>query len=147
MMRLNPPRIYQGFITLMIVIYLLMPATRVIPFPVNLLGIVVFFAGAWLAIAARRQFVKNETPVPFSDTTNLLHTNGIYRFTRNPMYLGITVGLLGVALIFSSYLNFLFPLLFLVWMDRLYIPREEQALQNQFGDQYAEFRKRVRRWI
>ena len=147
MIRVNPPRIYQGSITLMIIIYLLMPGTRVIPFPVNLLGIAVFVAGAWLAIAARRQFVKNQTPVPFSDHTNLLHTDGIYRFTRNPMYLGIAVGLLGVALIFSSYLNFTFPLLFLIWMDRLYIPHEEKALLSQFGDQYVKFKKRVRRWI
>jgi protein-S-isoprenylcysteine O-methyltransferase Ste14 len=147
MIRLSPPRIYQGFILLMVVIYLLMPATRVILFPVNLLGIPVFVVGAWLAVAARKQFVAHQTPVPFSDNTNFLHTDGLYRFTRNPMYLGITIGLLGVALIFSSYLNFIFPLLFMIWMDRFYIAREEQVLLSQFGEQYTEFRKRVRRWI
>jgi len=147
MIRLNPPRIYQGFIALMIVLYLLMPATRILPFPINLLGIPVFIAGAWLAMVARRQFVANQTPVPFSDSTNILHTGGMYRFTRNPMYLGITIGLLGVALLFSSYLNFIFPLLFLIWMDRAFVAREEQALLQQFGEQYLEFKKNVRRWI
>ena len=147
MTRLSPPRIYQGFIILMITIYVFMPTTRVLPFPVNMLGIPVFVAGAWLAVAARRQFVANKTPVPFSSTTNFLHTGGVYRFSRNPMYLGIAIGLLGLALIFSSFLNFVIPLLFLILMDRFYVAREEQVLLSQFGEQYDSFRKSVRRWI
>ena len=147
MNRLSPPRIYQGFMVLMVVVYLLLPATRVLSFPVNLLGIPVFVGGAWLAMAARRQFTANQTSVPFSDTTNFLHTGGAFRFTRNPMYLGITIGLLGVAIVFSSYFNFVLPLLFVIVIDRFYVPREEQALLKQFGDQYLEFKKNVRRWI
>lgn len=147
MVHLNPPRIYQGFIIVMIAIYLLLPATRTILFPLNLLGVPVFVAGAWLAMAAKKQFVANRSPVPFSNTTNFLHTDGLYRTSRNPMYLGIAIGLLGVAVVFSSYLNFIFPLLFVFWMDRAFITREEQVLLSQFGEQYLEFKKRVRRWI
>ena len=63
------------------------------------------------------------------------------------MYLGITIGLLGVAIVFSSYFNFVFPLLFVIVMDRFYVAREEQALLNQFGQEYLDFMKNVRRWI
>ena len=136
-----------GFIVLMVAIYLLLPATRVLSFPVNLAGIPVFIAGAWLAISARRQFVARQTPVPFSTTTNMLHKNGPYRYSRNPMYLGIAIGLLGVALLCDSYINFLFPLLFVVVIDRFFVTREEQALLHQFGDEYREYQGSVRRWL
>ena len=52
-----------------------------------------------------------------------------------------------VDIVFSSYFNFVFPLLFVIVMDRYYVPREEQALLNQFGQEYLEFMKKVRRWI
>ena len=113
----------------------------------NLIGIPVFASGAWLAVAARRRFVAKQTPVPFSDRTNHLHTGGAFRYTRNPMYLGITIGLSGFALVFSSFFNFLFPLLFLLLMDRFFVPREETALSTQFGNEYLEFKKKVRRWL
>jgi protein-S-isoprenylcysteine O-methyltransferase Ste14 len=147
MTRWSPPRIYQSFIVLIIAIYLLLPATRVVSFPGNLAGIPVFAAGAWLAISARRQFVARQTPVPLSTTTNTLHQDGAYRFSRNPMYLGIAIGLLGAALLLASFINFLFPLLFMVVIDRFYITREEQALLEQFGDNYQKYRNRVRRWL
>jgi protein-S-isoprenylcysteine O-methyltransferase Ste14 len=147
MVRLSPPRIYQGFIVLMVAIYLLSPATRILSFPVNLAGIPVFIAGAWLAISARRQFVARQTPVPFSATTNMLHKHGAYRYSRNPMYLGIAIGLLGIALLCASYINFLFPPLFVLVIDRFYVIKEEQALLRQFGDDYQEYRNNVRRWL
>ena len=147
MIHLNPPRIYQGFIVVMIAIYLLLPATRILAFPANLLGLPVFATGAWLAIAAKRQFKADQTPVAYCERTNLLHTDRLFRYSRNPMYLGITIGLFGVAILFSSLINFFIPLLFLYVMDRHFIAREEQALLLQFGEEYLEYKRKVRRWL
>lgn len=76
-----------------------------------------------------------------------LHTEGWYRYTRNPMYLGVSIGLLGFAVLFSSFVNLLFPALFVVLVDRCFIREEEKLLIRSFGAEYQHYCGRVRRWI
>lgn len=84
--------------------------------------------------------------VPFSKATTLV-TTGLYRFTRNPMYLGMVLMLLGAALVFGS-LAALLPLpLFVIIIQRRFILGEERFLETTFGDEYRAYRQRVRRWI
>ena len=145
--RLNPPVIYQSFIILMIAIYFALPATRVIPFPANLAGIVVFLLGAYMASSAKKQFQNKNIPIRPQDTPTALDTDGAFRYTRNPMYLGIAIGLIGLAVLLRSYINFAFPVIFLVVMDVVFVRREEEMLENQLGDEYLAYKARVRRWI
>lgn len=145
--KINPPVIYQSFIILMIAIFFFFPETRVIRFPYNLAGAAIFLIGAYMAMSEKKSFQKANTPMPPLSKPNLLHTTGAFRYTRNPMYLGITIGLLGLAFLMSSFVNFVFPFLFLIIMDIVYIRREEKILEEQFGDQYLDYKSRVRRWI
>jgi protein-S-isoprenylcysteine O-methyltransferase Ste14 len=76
-----------------------------------------------------------------------IHTGGPFRFTRNPMYLGIFIGLLGIALLLGSLITFVFPILFFLIMDRAFIPFEEQMLQEALPQEFAQYREKDRRWL
>lgn len=85
--------------------------------------------------------------IPGSDVTTFVRT-GPFRFTRNPMYLGMTIALLGVAVIFGSATGFVMPTLFVLIIDRRFICREERMLQDRFGDDaWCEYAKTTRRWL
>jgi protein-S-isoprenylcysteine O-methyltransferase Ste14 len=116
--------------------------------PVSLtIGVVGIVAWAALDGYASLRFVRAGTPViPFKPTTALV-VDGPYRFSRNPIYLGMAA--LYVALTFL--LGIMWALLFLpfvlVAVDRLIIAREEPYLERKFGQDYVEYTKRVRRWV
>jgi len=76
-----------------------------------------------------------------------LITSGVFRFTRNPMYLGLCLVLVAWALFLSSALAFLGPVIFVVYIGRFQIVPEETALARIFTDAYADYRAKVRRWI
>ena len=94
-------------------------------------------------IAFRR---ARTSPIPVKPTTAIVET-GPYRFTRNPMYVGLTLLYLGLTLWVGS----LWPLLLLpvalFALQRFVIAREERYLEAKFGDQYLRYKARVRRWI
>ena len=84
--------------------------------------------------------------VPFSKATTLV-TGGLYRITRNPMYLGMTFMLAGAGLILGS-LGALLPVpLFMAILQKRFIEGEERFLQDAFGGEYLAYRRRVRRWL
>lgn len=116
------------------------PMLQQLATPLVLAGLLVI---GWPALA----FVQKKTGlVPFSKATSLV-TGGLYRFTRNPMYLGMLMILLGAALKFGS-IGALLPVPFfpLVMQQRFIIP-EERFLLETFGDEYRAYRQQVRRWL
>ena len=92
-------------------------------------------------------FRRAQTPViPFERSTTLV-TYSVYRFTRNPMYLGLTLVLAGVAVLLGSIGAFL-PLPLFVWIIEYgYIRAEERFLAEIFGEEYARYMHTVRRWL
>ena len=81
------------------------------------------------------------------EAASSLVTSGVYRFTRNPMYLGLCLLLVAWALFLSSPLASLGPLLFILYMNRFQIAPEETALSAIFGEEFANYKAKVRRWI
>lgn len=79
--------------------------------------------------------------------TSALVTGGVYRVTRNPMYVGMALLLLAWAAYLSSLLPLLGPVLLVLYLTRFQIRPEERALQAIFGAQYAAYAARVRRWL
>lgn len=103
----------------------------------------------WLALdgAAMLRFQKAKTSiVPVRPTTALV-TSGPYRFTRNPMYLGMAVLYVALALAFGVIWALAFLPAVLLVVDRLVIAREERELEGLFGDPYRDYRRNVRRWL
>jgi protein-S-isoprenylcysteine O-methyltransferase Ste14 len=102
---------------------------------------------AILAGAALFQFVRARTTVIPNRPARALVTHGIYRFTRNPMYLSVTLLYAGLMLLVNSWWPvFLLPIIVVI-IDRAVIGREERYLAAAFPEAYAEYRRRVRRWL
>jgi protein-S-isoprenylcysteine O-methyltransferase Ste14 len=76
-----------------------------------------------------------------------LVTGSIYRLTRNPMYLGFALVLFGWALHLAHPVALLGVPACVLWIDRMQIPREERALATLFGEEFARYCARVRRWL
>jgi protein-S-isoprenylcysteine O-methyltransferase Ste14 len=110
-------------------------------------GWFVAICGISLLVIAAGLFRKEGTTVnPTREPTKLV-TDGIYRMTRNPMYLGMLMILSGFALILESPIGLVFPVIFFFLMDRLVIPREEKVVEGVFGETYRVYKSSTRRWI
>ena len=99
--------------------------------------------GLWGIACFRR---ARTSPIPFAEPSAVV-TDGPYRFTRNPMYLGLVLLLLGWAMLLGSTLPFLLVPLFLLVIDRRFVRREEPFLAERLGPAYDAYRQRVRRWL
>jgi protein-S-isoprenylcysteine O-methyltransferase Ste14 len=115
--------------------------------PVNRLGLLPLAGGLALVSSGVRSFRRRGTPlVPLRPSTTLV-TTGVYRFTRNPMYLGLALIQLGCAWLLGS-LGAFVPLPLLVWiLQSGYIDAEERFLEQLFGAEYQRYKSDVRRWI
>ncbi len=110
-------------------------------------GAVLILLGAALTGSAAGLFNKADTGiVPFSEATALV-TSGAFRFSRNPMYLGLTLALLGAALVAGSAGSLLAAPVFMLIIESRFIRDEERMLREVFGEEYEDYRRRVRRWL
>tara|TARA_Y100000814_G_scaffold28769_2_gene18715 strand:+ start:527 stop:973 length:447 start_codon:yes stop_codon:yes gene_type:complete len=113
------------------------------------LGIFVSTIGFLLLIVSIKSFIDNKTtinPLNLKKSTYLV-TSGVFRFSRNPMYLGMLLFLLGTAIILNIIGGLIISILFIFYMNFFQIIPEEKALENLFGKNYRNYRKTVRRWI
>ena len=106
-------------------------------------------AAAVAGLAALRSFRRARTTVnplsPQGCTT--LVTSGVFRYSRNPMYLALLLALLGWGLYLANPLAVLLALAFIPWMNRFQILPEERVLLRVFGQAFVDYRRRVRRWL
>lgn len=112
-----------------------------------LAGVVLLAVGFWLDFSSVRLFFREGTnPMPTQPALKVV-TTGPYRFTRNPMYLGMVAILLGLSLVFSlEWGVILTPIVWIV-MDRVIVMREEAYLNRKFGAEYQALLMRTRRWL
>jgi protein-S-isoprenylcysteine O-methyltransferase Ste14 len=112
------------------------------------LAILLTVAGIFLAAWGRSTFAAAGTEIiPTSPSNKILVTKGPFRFTRNPMYSGLVLASLGVALYPGTLPFFAVPVLLFLICNFVFIPFEEAKMQRQFSDQYTDYLRRVRRWI
>ena len=110
-------------------------------------GIALIVVGLATGVAAARRFRRHGTPLkPFTKSTALV-TDGPFRISRNPMYLGLAAILTGVALVLESLTPFLVIPVFVAIITFGFIVPEEAMLKARFGDAYGDFQRRVRRWL
>ena len=143
----RPPRIAALLALFTVVIYYASPANTVLYIPYKFIGSTTVICGLTIMIWAWLQFKKSETNVcPTAETTSLI-TGGAYRICRNPMYLGILLILTGIAFFIGVMQALFAPTAFLLIMDKVFIPYEEDKLVKGFGEKYTEYVKSTRRWI
>jgi protein-S-isoprenylcysteine O-methyltransferase Ste14 len=142
------PPIYMLFALLaMVGLHYAMPLGRVVAPPASYLGFVLLLGGITITATAARMFDRFRTPIrPFERSTALV-TGGLYRYTRNPMYLGLTLILIGTWLLLGT-LSPMLPIAIFIWIiQEGFIRGEERFLDEIFGEEYRGYKNRVRRWI
>jgi protein-S-isoprenylcysteine O-methyltransferase Ste14 len=146
-LRILPPVWFVLAVIAMIVLARFVPLVQWHLAPLKWAGIALIAIGLATAVTAAGHFRRAGTPVkPFSRSTALV-TAGPYRYTRNPMYLGLAVILVGVALALESLTPFFVIPVFVVVITVGFIVPEEAMLKERFGDAYDDFQRRVRRWL
>jgi protein-S-isoprenylcysteine O-methyltransferase Ste14 len=126
-----------------------LPLAHWIDRPWNRIGVVPVVLGVAVSAAAMMRFRHAHTtinPVDLSKSSRLV-TGGIFRVSRNPMYLGLSLLLIGCALGLGSASPWCIPPLFVVLITRVQIIPEEQALGGLFGEPYAAYCQRTARWL
>lgn len=145
--RILPPVWFLAAIVAMVALDVVLPVVRWHEAPVRFAGIVLIVAGLLLAIAGASRFRRHATPIkPFAVSTALV-TDGPYRYTRNPMYAGLSIILLGIGLVLEAATPLLVVPTFVWLITTRFIVPEERMLDERFGAAYADFRARVRRWL
>ena len=123
------------------------PVLRFTSLAGQLAGGLIILVGLVLLVMANGLFVRAGTNViPFREVSSLV-TSGVYRYTRNPMYLGMALVLLGCAVTVGAASALVVPVLFMVIIELRFIRPEEHMLQGLFPQEYPAYCTRVRRWI
>ena len=119
-----------------------------IPFQ-SLISIFILSIGILILLNPVLKFKKSKTtinPIKFKKVNKLV-TSGIYKYTRNPMYLGLLMIVISSSIFYLNIYSILTPLFFYLWINRFQIKREEVFLIEKFGEDYLSYKKKTRRWI
>jgi protein-S-isoprenylcysteine O-methyltransferase Ste14 len=144
--RVNPPHYFALAIAMMIAMVWL-PGAEIFAPPWHYTGAVALVCGVAIAMAASRQFAVVGTNIVPLTRSSALVTNGAFAFTRNPMYLGMVLALLGIALLLNRPWPYLVPCGFVALLYFRFIRHEEALMTQTFGDAYLQYKQRVRRWV
>jgi protein-S-isoprenylcysteine O-methyltransferase Ste14 len=145
--KIMPPTYFVACLLLAIILAYAVSSLRVVPGPYRYIGILLIAVGIWLNIWADHLFKHKKTTVKPFETSTALIEKGPFLFTRNPMYLGMIVLLVGAAIAVGSVLSLISPLVFFVIARFHFIPAEEQAMEETFGEKFLDYKSRVRRWL
>jgi protein-S-isoprenylcysteine O-methyltransferase Ste14 len=143
-----PPLLFLLFAVVMGVICWGFGFKHNILYPYNLLGLPFLLTGLFIAQTSKKLFIKLKTNVNTFDEPDKLVITGLFKYSRNPMYLGFVIAIIGIALLYQGAISsFVLALLFFVIVDRWYIKFEESAMLNKFGKEYEMYCQNTRRWI
>jgi protein-S-isoprenylcysteine O-methyltransferase Ste14 len=144
---LLPPVYFLAALGMMTVLHWYLPLFRWIEAPYRYVGAIVIVLSIGLMLWAARLFKRADTGiVPFTPVTSLVVV-GPYRFTRNPMYLGMAGTLLGVAVLFGTFAPLMVIPVFVALIEWRFIRAEEAMLAATFGEAYTQYKTHVRRWL
>ena len=110
-------------------------------------GSFLFITGVVLVLWGARSFSRAGTTVrPFQDPSALV-TSGPYRYSRNPIYLGLVLALIGIGLLLGTLSPFVVVPVLICLIQQRFIQPEEAVLEKTFGSAYGRYKRQVRRWL
>lgn len=145
--KILPPAYFFISLILSALLHYTFPINQLINYPVNLLGFLFFLLGGILNIWADQLLKKQSTTVKPNEIPTALIKTGAYKISRNPMYLGMSLLLFGAGFILGSITSFAGAILFILSMEIRFIPMEEKLMQEQFGKDFDNYKKKVNRWL
>lgn len=144
---LLPPTYWFGCALLMITIHVFFPLVQWFEPRLAYAGLGLMAAAGMLGGWAAWTFQRHGTPIHPFEPTRCLVTVGPYRYSRNPMYLGLLLMLLGLLLVLGSVTPVVAVIAFETIISTRFIDPEERALEVRYGDAFRHYRSAVRRWI
>ena len=115
----------------------------------DLISIIILLIGVLILTNPIFKFIKSKTtidPIKFKKVNKLI-TSGIYKYSRNPMYLGLLMIVISTSIFYLNIFSITTPFLFYFWINRFQIKREEIFLTEKFGREYMSYKIKTRRWI
>ncbi len=147
MIKIPPPLIV---LTLIISIYFSSKKIDLINIPFQLeISFFILSLGILVFINPVLKFIKSKTtinPIQFEETNRLV-TSGIFKYSRNPMYLGMLMIIISTSIFYLNIYSVLTPFLFIFWINKFQIKREEAFLTEKFGKEYLSYKNKTRRWL
>ena len=145
--KIPPPVVFLGCIILGLVLDNLMPMFVVPREQRGWWGVLFFVPGAFIIIWCVKKFKRAGTNIePWKRATHLI-MDGLYRYSRNPIYGGGILLLLGIGLGLNNLWICLTVVPFFMFLNGMIIPKEEKYLESKFRESYISYKRRVRRWI
>jgi protein-S-isoprenylcysteine O-methyltransferase Ste14 len=145
--KLRPPRIAISLVGVAGIIYGLFPAVRSSVWRCLWCGFGFLLLGTVVMLWAWAEFQRKDNPICPADTPVTLIRSGPFRFSRNPMYLGMLLMLLSPAVGLGSPLFLFPPLVFFGVINFIFIPYEEKTLDTSFKEAFSSYTRSVRRWL
>ena len=115
----------------------------------KLISFILLFIGILILINPILKFIKSRTtidPIKFKKVNKLI-TSGIYKYSRNPMYLGLLMIVISTTIFYLNIFSITTPIIFYFWINKFQIKREEIFLTKKFGKEYLLYKTKTRRWI
>ena len=147
MNKLIPPLLFLICFVSMIGLTMALPQLSFIPTPWNYLGFFLMILGLSFVRKIQQLFKTENTEIHTFKTPKKLITIDLFRFSRNPIYLGFFLALLGWAIVLGNAAAFDGAFLFFVIAHFWYIPFEENKMETEFGQDYLDYKRKVRRWF
>lgn len=145
--RIPPPIYFLLGISTMILLNYFLPISRWLNYPWRYIGILFIVPGFCLSLGSSIIFRKLGTNPRPGTRANLIVTKGPFRYTRNPMYLGLIIMLLGISILLGSLSPlFVIPIVFVI-LHNQFVLREEKWMEEWFGDSYREYKSKTPRWL
>ena len=143
----RPPRIALALLVVTMGVWYFSPPDTLLYLPYKLVASIFIILGFAGLILAWLQFKRSDTAVsPTAETSGIIK-NGMYHYSRNPMYLGMLLILLGASFIMGTLTSMVAPAVFFLIIDKIFIPFEEEKLLASFGNSYNEYMMTTRRWL
>ena len=142
-----PPLIYLTSLVIGLVLRALVPTPSLPRGLALMVGAVLIAIAVWLSLWGVRVMHRAGTSEKTSLPTTALVTTGPFRYSRNPLYVSLTLAYLGIAVAAQSLWALALLIVVLAVVQRGVIDREERYLERRFGADYLRYKERVRRWI
>lgn len=143
----KPPRIATCLMVVSTGLWYVSPTYTLLYLPYELVAGVCIVAGFAAMILSWLQLKRSDTAICPTAKTSRIVGNGLYRYSRNPMYLGMFLILMGTSFIMGSIPSMFAPVVFFLIIDKVFIPFEEEKLQASFGASYSAYMAATRRWL
>lgn len=145
--RIPPPIHFLAGLIAMVLLNVYAPMARWLNSPWRYAGIIIIVLGFCLSIGSGIYFRKLGTNPRPGARAKLLVTNGVFRYTRNPMYIGLITMLIGVSILLGTVSPLIvIPIIFAI-LHTGFVLREEKWMEEWFGESYIEYKSRTPRWI